>query len=209
MSVDVDWTVIEQDYRAGVLSQSAICAKYNISIEQLKSKVSKYRWERVPLDPLAIQAAHGVISSPSPPKFGMDSHLNELDLRDMAVITAASVISIHRKDVYRLREVAARVSCSIVDFVDAVNSGDTESEMFKRACMIMGKDSPADMLVKLSNVMTKLVGIERQAFGLDILPPDPAAGESTATIQTEMSNIWTKMKEIQAVKNQASLNREV
>lgn len=202
---EADWDAIELDYRAGVLPLTAIVKKHGVSMHVLRSTAEKFMWERKPLDPLKMQQAHGVASSaPTGAKFGMDSSLNEKDLSTAAILTAASVIEVHRKDVKQLRELSSKFSDALANLFVSLKEQEKHPDMLESCAAalsaLIGKDTPIDMLDKLSRVMVRLVTIERQAFGLDVMPnPDPGADNGDAA-KSEVAKLWEQVKELQKEK---------
>lgn len=202
---EADWDAIELDYRAGVLPLTAICKKHGVSMHVMRSTAEKFMWERKPLDPLKMQQAHGVASTaPTGAKFGMDSSLNEKDLNTAAILTAASVLDVHRKDVQQLREVSKKFSNALANLFAALSNEEQHPDMLANSVaalgVLIGKDTPVDMLDKLSRVMVRLVTIERQAFGLDVMPnPDPGNDNGEAA-RSEVAKLWDQIKTLQAEK---------
>lgn len=200
-----DWDAIELDYRAGVLPIPAICKKHGVSLSQIKGHAFKYNWERKPLDPLGIKQAHGAATlAPSGPKFGMDSTLTPEDLEKQAVATAAAIIDIHRKDVSKLRDAAGKFSDTLANVFVALQNIETSPDMIESTMeklkILVGDDAPVDLLEKLSRVMVRLVTIERQAYGLDVMPnPDPGADNGEAA-KNEVSKLWEQVKQLQSEK---------
>lgn len=204
---EADWDAIELDYRAGVLPLTAIVKKHGVSMHTLRATADKFIWERKPLDPLKMQQAHGVASTaPTGAKFGMDSSLNEADLRTAAILTAASVLDVHRSDVKQLRELSKKFSDALANLFVALGQQEQHPDMLESSAaalsVLIGKDTPVDMLDKLSRVMVRLVTIERQAFGLDVMPnPDPGNDNGDAA-KSEVTKLWDQVKELQAQKTQ-------
>lgn len=203
-----DWDAVELDFRAGVLPLSAVAKKHDISVAQLKGKASKFMWERKPLNPLDVQKAHGIASSPSPAKFGMDSNLSTPDLTQSAILTAASILDLHRKDVRGLREASSKFSAALADLFTAMadpaaleNDGAGFKLTLAQLGVLIGDDTPVDLLEKLSRVMVRLVAIERQAYGLDVMPnPDPGAEASDHKVQSQVNKLWEQIQTMQREK---------
>ena len=205
---EVDFTAVELDYRAGVLPLSAICKKFGVSINVLKSTAAKYGWERKPLDPFLVQQAHGVASlSPAQPKFGMDSDLSAEDVTKSAVATAGVVLDTHRKDVKRLRELSTKFADALVDVFTIlqdpkmlVDDATAFQAARSRIGVLIGDKTPTDLLESLSRVMVRLVQIERQSYGLDSLPVNPDAPTASDAVQTEVNRLWQQVQEMQKQK---------
>lgn len=205
--MDADWTAIELDWRAGVLPASAVAKKHGLGLSQLKSHAQKYGWERKPLDPFAVQRAHGVASTaPSRPKFSMDSDLSSPDVERAAVLQAAAVLDIHRTDVKKLREQATEFSAALGALFASLRNatsleGVVEMESaIKLMGVLNGDKSPADLLEQLSRVMVRLVQIERQAYGLDALPVNSESGAATEQVQSQVNKLWAEIQAVQKEK---------
>lgn len=204
MPVERDWDAIELDYRAGVLPMSAVARKHSISASQLKSHADKYLWERKPLDPFAIQQSHGIASlAPSLPKFGMDSNLDVKAVAQAQLLTAIGVIDIHRKDVKKLRDLSGRMAEKLSLFMDGLE-GMCHAELVDKLAPVMallGKDTPVDMLEKLSRIMVRLTTIERQAYGLDSMPaPNPDDEPAAEAVKSQVNELWQQVQELQKAK---------
>lgn len=206
---EVDWTAVELDFRAGVLPVSAIAKKFGLpSASQVHKMAQKYMWERKPLNPLDMKVAHGVASTaPDQPKFGMDSNLSLPDLTQAAILTASEVLITHRKDVKKLREMSGKFAdalSSLFDNFDAIKAEDLVGILQARMQLLstlVGEKTPVDMLEALSRVMTRLVQIERQAYGLDVMPnPDPGAEVAGEAVRSEVDKLWQQLRDVQKEK---------
>lgn len=210
-SETTDWDAIELDYRAGVLPISAIAKKHGVKASTLRSHADKYMWERKPIDPLNVKQAHGVASlAPSGPKFGMDSNLDPEALIAAAILTQADILTVHRKDVMSLRDSAKQFSNALANLFTAMARVEENPDMLdsvaKQLSMLIGDDTPVDLLEKLSRVMVRLVTIERQAYGLDVMP-NPDLGDNTAdAARSEVAKLWEQVKDLQAQKSKESVH---
>lgn len=204
-STEADWDAIELDYRAGVLPLSAVAKKHGVPVSLLRSHASKYMWERKPVDPLNVKQAHGVASlAPTGPKFGMDSNLDPEDLDKAAILSAAAVLDIHRKDVKRLRETTGKFSDALANLFVAMANVEVNPDMLDNVCKqlstLIGDDAPVDLLEKLSRVMVRLVTIERQAYGLDLFVPNDPGKDDGEAARSEVAKLWDQVKQLQAEK---------
>jgi hypothetical protein len=213
MADELDWTAVELDYRAGVLPISALARKFGTTDSRIKTYAQKYGWERKPLDPFLVQQAHGVAStSPVGPKFSMDSDIKPDEVVKAAVLTATTVLDIHRKDVLRLREVSSKFADTLIDLFAAlpeILSYPRGTDMpvhlenhMRTIGILIGDKTPADLLEQLSRTMVRLVTLERQAYGLDVLPLNPNAGqEAGEAVQSEVNKLWKQVQELQQTKS--------
>lgn len=205
MTDNVDWTSVELDYRSGVLPIGAVAKKHGVSYSVVKSYAEKYGWERQELDPLLLRKAHGVASSPSGPKMSMDSDLSKADVVQAAIISAAAVIDIHRKDVRKLRESADKFVALIGEVFSVAHLASADDDVarqplfdvLRRMAVLTGDAPPADLLERLSRVMVRLVQIERQAYGLDVTPVNPDVPSASSEVQNQVEKLWKQVQEIQ------------
>ena len=101
--------------------------------------------------------------------------------------------------VAKTRPCPARGSARSVSPVTATPLGSDEfSQRLRALGVLMGDKSPSDLLEQLSRVMVRLVSIERQAYGLDVMPnPDPGAEASDQKVQSEVNKLWEQVQQIQ------------
>ncbi len=187
MTPDKDWAAIRADYEAGLLPIATIAGKYGVEVIDIRINANKHGWVRRTIDGEKFNnAVNNHISEVAglpmlPPESA--PALTNVELGERAVLTAAQVVSTHRKDIARLRN----ISSVLVDRLGLV----LEGKEITLPCL-GGRESPADLLEKLSRVTLRVVEMERQAYGLDSF--DPNANEKDhAEFQSSMSNMWQRL----------------
>ena len=118
-------------------------------------------------------------------------HLFSFDPNEQAAMSAAQVVAMHRKDVARLRT----ISSTLVDRLGIILAGKElkDAEGNQMACL-GSRESPADLLEKLSRVMVRTTEIERQAYGLKAFNPEQTATD--AELAAELDKLTEDVERI-------------
>jgi hypothetical protein len=196
-----DWDAVERDYRAGVLSLTEICKRHMINMSTLKGKAADRGWTRIMRDDIEEAELMGACDLIEAPRFMADSLFDKEDLRKHALLTAGQVVREHRKDVRKLREISAK----IVQYLE-IELGIGQPEDGVMPIHARGeKESPADLLEKLSRVMMRTVAIERQAYGLNglTITPDGDADATGDAVAREIADIKSSLNRITAEKRES------
>lgn len=187
------WDLVELDYRAGFLPIAGICHKYGMSHERLTTTAKRCGWLRRELQ---AEDLYGDGATPTPPAL---SPLSESTLAERARTQAHSVLGSHRKMIATARiqaeELLSRLTCHLMgrDKTGINEEGEPFIMPFKAP-----RESPADVLDKLSKAMVRLVGLERQAFGLEVLL-DPTDGEGEAESAIPKATLESVIKKMDAI----------
>jgi hypothetical protein len=174
----IDWERIEFEYRAGQLSVNEIAKRNSITEAAIRKRAKRDSWTR----PLADKVRRAVRE-----KLVRDDGSNAPRATDAEVIEAASergseLIKTHRKDINSLRCLCADMANELKDIRDHQNDieADIQAETLNdkdrlrrtrmmRAVSLYGRSG---VLTNLSQVMAKLVPLERQAFSIDDARPE-------------------------------------
>lgn len=169
-----DWEAIEREYRAGQLSLRAIASAHGITEGAVRKKAKAEGWERDLADKVrkAVReklvrsdADHGTQDGTQPQRATDTSIIDGAANRGFAVVTT------HRKDLNQLhglkRVLADRLS-------EILHGGQPDGPC------LGDKESPGDLLEKLSRITARLIPLERQAHNLDAEPDGPTAGKTLA-----------------------------
>lgn len=167
---------LKSEWEAGVLTIHQLAVKYEITDAKVRSLAIKYGWSRLlPPDEEKVMKAVQLFS---------------FDAEKQQVLSAGQIVAVHRQDVARLRSLSA----TLVDRLGLVLAG----KPCELPCM-GSRESPADLLEKLSRVMVRTTEIERQAYGLKTFAPEQAA--SDAQLQAELDKLTAEVEEIAARKS--------
>lgn len=170
-------SALRSEYEAGIVSNAYLYATYAISSGALSRYVAKYGWVRR--------------APPTEEQVQKTVNLFSFDPNEQALLSAAQVVSVHRKDVASLRTIAA----TLVDRLALMLSG---TPLPEGMIALGSRESPADLLEKLSRVMVRTTEIERQAYGLKTFSPENAATD--AQLQEELDRLTADVERIAAEK---------
>jgi hypothetical protein len=149
------------EYEAGQLSPAELAAKYSLSPSRLRALATNNAWIRNL--PPAPEKVYGNVERP----------LSQ-DPTEHAILTAAHVVGLHRKDVARLRT----ISNTLIERLGLELKIRQEGGELPDGFICRGvRESPADLLEKLSRVLVRTTEIERQAYGLKTFNPSDQANE--------------------------------
>lgn len=150
MRKEIDWEVIERDYRAGIMSVREIAAKNGITHTTINKKAKNEQWSR---DLKArIQAkAEMLVSKGQVSKIrSVESLANDKLVVDENARIVADVHMGQRKMVGRINEYVNKL-------IDRLNSAENEEEELPRA---------VDTAKKLSETLRMVIGMERDVYGM-------------------------------------------
>ena len=134
---------LRTEYESGVIPHSILCKKYGISYHKLTNMVNTKGWvKRKP---------------PSEKKILESVFLFDLDADKNAVMTAANVVATHRRDVAQLRTISGILVERLgLELAGKLPMGAENTPIICRG----SRESPADLLEKLSRVMVRTTEIE-------------------------------------------------
>ena len=174
----IDWQAIEADYRAGLMNDGLICAKWGISLANLRRVANKHGWVRQKVEPVNPPPAGGGV----PPTFTED-----LDVARMQASQILAIMNYHRRDVEKVRALANLLFERTMLVMDGQELGPG------RLCF-GSRESPADMMLKLAKTMFEAIKMEREILGLRTreAEPDGEANDAGA----EWDDVVKKVDEI-------------
>lgn len=145
-----NWDDVERDYKAGLLPLGVVAAKYGLSVANLKKVAAKQGWERQAVDP----------PPPVVPQGGGVPAMDLLTAAEARGIQAKQVLHVlreHQRDVNKVRGQANILLERLTLFLD----GQEITRPF-----LGGRESPADLLLKVTKVVFSAVRLEREMLGL-------------------------------------------
>jgi hypothetical protein len=173
---------IRSEWEAHTLPDREICEKYGITPTRLSKLARDNGWvRRHPPTEAQIQRTVSLFS---------------FDADEQLLMSASSVVAMHRKDVAKLRTISA----TLVDRLSLELSG---QELPAGFICRGSRESPADLLEKLSRVLVRTTEIERQAFGLKTFNPEQAATD--ADLQRELDTLTRDVEEMARTKKEGAL----
>lgn len=177
-----DWERIEADYRAGALSTREIAQAHGISHTAINKRAKAKGWTR---DLSAkIKAKADALVSKSEVSGGVSSgnQVSEAQIVDGVAQAVASIRLAHRGDIRRSRALVIALLAEL-----EAETGDTEAlsklgeilrnpddngvdrlnDLYRK---IIALPSRVDTAKKLSEALKNLIGLEREAHGLETAP---------------------------------------
>ncbi|MEG6544805.1 hypothetical protein [Acinetobacter bereziniae] len=177
----IDWEKIELDYRAGIKSLRQIAGEHDIAESGIRRRAKQYEWVRDLSEKIKAKADDIVRKESVRSNVRTKTTISEKETIDANANEVASVRLAHRKDIQRSR----RIAMSLFDELEQM-VGEDHVDLLIRLGDLMwcpddkGKDTLNDIYQKvismpgrvksmkdLSDTLKTLVGLERQAFGLD------------------------------------------
>lgn len=194
----VDWELIEREYRAGQLSVRALAEKHGVSHPAISKRAKAGNWvrnataevrERTQAALIAGQDLEEVtsgnrkVTTPTP------------DTIEVAVQTNLAVIGRHRRDIghgHRLvgllfsqLEEAALHREEIEDEIERECVGDETTARRTRMLKAVSLPSHAGVIRDLSTALKNLIPLERQAYNLDEVSSEESFEERLARLVGE------------------------
>lgn len=173
----VDWEGVERDYRIGQMAVLGMAAKHGIAPQSITRRARKSGWKR-DLTATVQAATNSKIIHEAAKKFNEgleESARKDFNEVDLASNVNATLIMRHQKRADSISNALDSMISELVDasanpvsidvLIEAVAQQDPlASDGIRRAQTLGNRMSIAKTA---SETLAKLVGIERQAFGLD------------------------------------------
>lgn len=168
MAKKIDWEAIEREYRAGQLSLREIGRIHGVTDTAIRKKAKLEGWARDLTDQVRATVRAKLVREDSSQSGSQDgSHperANDRDIVDEMAARGVEVVRSHRRSLAQLNAIGDILATRLSQILDGVTpEGPCMSE----------KESPSDVLEKLSRTRQRSILLERQAFNLDNLPDDP------------------------------------
>lgn len=160
-----DWEAIEREYRGGQLSLREIGRLYNVSDTAIRKKAKAEGWERDLTEKVRQSVRAKLVrdvgsqdgSQPGSQGQRADNPESDRAAVEAFALRGVEVVRSHRKSLSQLNALADILADRLAQHLDGiVPDGPAKGE----------KESPADMLEKLTRIKTKVIQLERQAFNL-------------------------------------------
>lgn len=189
--VKVNWESIELAYRANVDTVAQIARDFNIKDTTLRSRAKRYGWSRDLGKRIRLEADKIVNENAVKREVGRLENMDNTTVEENAKLTASIRIS-HRKDIGTARQLSMMLFDDLKAQIGADNRQRLE-DLFIAALKAEAVDVSAleayervislpthvRVMKDLADTMTKLVTLERQAYGLDDVDSSPVDALTT------------------------------
>lgn len=184
-----DWEAIESAYRAGVMSLREIASQHDITHGAINKRAKKEGWERNLKEKIKQKAEALVSKREVSTKVSTEKTISERILIEANAEVIANVRMEHRGDIRRARELANNLfdelsaECADVPALSKLgdlmfnpddNGRDKLNEIYHSIISLPERVKSAKAL---SETLKNLVGLERQAYGLDDVQPNKTASQ--------------------------------
>ena len=177
-----DWERIEADYRAGVLSLREIAAAHAVSHVAVQKRAKKFGWTRDLAAKIKAKADELVTKQAVTTSVTTAAAVSERQIIEANASRIAQVRGEHRADIMRARALALKmleeleaVTGNLGEFEelgDILRSEDDRAQDKRNDVYlkVISSSGRVDTLKKLSETLKNLIGLEREAYGLDTAP---------------------------------------
>lgn len=173
-----DWEAIERDYRAGQLSIREIARKHGISDTAIRKEAKARGWQRDLADKVRKAVREEVVRATGSHPGSQEQRATDAQIVDAAKKVGVDVRLSHRRDLQQLHALKRIIADRLSTYLQGGNPDGP----------FMGdKESPGDLLEKLSRVTSRLIPLERQAYDLD------AETDAPVTVKVESDAAFAEL----------------
>lgn len=170
MAGKVDWEAVEREYRAGQLSVSEIGRQFGVSHTAINKRAKAESWTRNLAKAVRETVKAKLVSD------GVSAEVSSANAREtieLAAARAVEVVRSHRRALSQLNAIGDILANRLAQHLDGIAmDGPGLGE----------RESPSDMLEKLSRTRQRAIQLERQAFNLDASSEDEASDEAAKNV---------------------------
>lgn len=173
-----NWKEIEKEYRAGVLSVNEIARRNGITHAPVLRKAKREGWTRDLSNKVRKKTREELLKGTGTNEGTRHNAKEDEEIVDQAVSRTLQVVECHRKDINSGRglcnmlfgqlEEAATARDEIADEIADETKDDKTINRRNQMLRAVALPAHASIMRDLSTAMKNLIGMERQAFGLDI-----------------------------------------
>lgn len=197
---EVDWEEIERLYRADLRTNAQLAKDFGVHASTIRRRVNKHGWKR-DLKSRIKERANAIVQERAVSSLASDQIArDDMTIEENAQLTANVRLS-HRQDIGTARQLAMTLLDDLSSQIGADNRARLE-DLFIAALQAEAVDASAleayERVTSLSNhvrvmkdladTMTKLVTLERQAYGLDDVDSSPVDALTTLLHSIANSN---------------------
>jgi len=193
-----DWERIEADYRAGVLSVREIAASQGISHTAIQKKAKTEGWERDLGAKIQAKADRLVAKREVAKQVAAERVETDRGIVEANAEVIAQVRLNHRGDIARARKLCMSLLAEIevetenLDLFEELGEllraeddkgQDKRNDVYRR---VISGASRIDSMKKLADALKVLVGLEREAYGIDADQKGAGGGDEMAAVLRDL-----------------------
>lgn len=184
---DVDWVGVERDYRAGVMTNTAIGKKYGISHTAVQKRAKSEGWTRDLSKRIEAAREAKVSRSMVSPKVAEQRAATDAQVVEANAEAQKNMILEHRQDIRACRDLVKRLLMELAAQTmtpeqitlladahlalkvgaDGQRDEKAVAKLVEAWMKALGLGDRATTVQKLVNSLSVLIDKERQAFGID------------------------------------------
>lgn len=204
---ETDWESVERDYRAGLLSVREIAAVYGVSHVAIGKRAKRDDWSRDLAAKINAKAEALVTTREVTKEVTMETKRTEREIIEANAEVIANIRLSHRRDISRSRNVVMKLLGELESSTDNIElfeklgeimrqeddkSQDRLNDLYHKVISMAGRTKT---MKDLADSLKTLVGLERQAYGLDteIKPQDvdPSKERNITDIARRVAFLFT------------------
>lgn len=194
---EIDWEIIERDFRAGIKSVLQIGKEHDISHTAINKRFKKLGVSRDLKAKIKAKAEAMVSAAAVSTEVSTETKPRDVEIIEANATLQANALLDHRKDIKRHRTLAMKLLAEIEAETDSLHLFEKLGEMLEAPDdkgvdklnelyrKVISTPSRVDSMKKLSETLKNLIAMERQALGLDDVDPE---GDKPTSLTDEQVN---------------------
>lgn len=193
-----DWERIEAEYRAGVLSVREIASSQGISHTAIQKRAKAESWERDLGAKIRAKADRLVAKREVATQVATETAVSERLIVEANAEVIAQVRLTHRADIARARKLCMSLLAEIEVETDNLDlfeklgellraeddkGQDKRNDVYRR---VISGASRIDSMKKLADALKVLVGLEREAYGIETADKQAGGGNEMVAILSQL-----------------------
>lgn len=175
MASKADWEAIGREYRAGQLSLREIGRIHGVSDTAIRKRAKADGWERDLTEQVQAAVRAKLVRDEGSQPSSQAQRANDRDIVQTMAARGVEVVRSHQRSLAQLNAISDILATRLAQHLDGVTPDGPG---------LGDKESPSDMLEKLSRTRQRAIQLERQAFNLDTQPDDSSpAGSGGGAIE--------------------------
>jgi hypothetical protein len=207
--VEVDWEEIERLYRADLRTFAQLASDFGVADSTVRRRAKKHGWKR-DLKNRIKERANAIVQERAVQSLASDMvSSDDMTIEENAQITANVRLS-HRQDIGTAR----KLSMTLLDdlqaqigsenrarledlFIAALQAEVVDASQLEAYERVTSLSNHVRVMKELADTMTKLVTLERQAYGLDDMDSSPVDALTTLlhSIAANNGNAFSVVKD--------------
>jgi hypothetical protein len=195
----LDWPTIEADYRAGMKTLRTMAEEHGISEGAIRKRAKKEDWVRDLSGKIAAKAQDNLQQETARIELRTNGVIAEKTLVAVNAQVQTDIVMAHRADIKRARSLSMNLLSELEAQTDGLElleeladimhepdekGQDKRNELLRR---VISLGSRATTMKTLADSLKSLIGLEREAFGIDKEEESNGAGAIESVIKKVMA----------------------